>query len=48
MTSNVANVAATMDADGGVRCGEGVERGCAQVERGCAQVERDCAQVERD
>lgn len=41
MASHVANVAATMDADGGVRRGEWVEMGCAQAEMGCAQTERE-------
>lgn len=48
MASHVANVAATMDADGGVRRGEWVEMGCAQAERGYAQVERGYAQAERE
>lgn len=48
MASHVANVAATMDADGGVRRGEWVEMGCAQAERGCAQTERGYAQAERE
>lgn len=46
MASHVANVAATMDADGGVRRGEWVEMGCAQAEMGCAQAEMGCAQTE--
>lgn len=48
MASHVANVAATMDADGGVRRGEWVEMGCAQAEMGCAQAEMGCAQTERE
>lgn len=47
MASHVANVAATMDADGGVRRGEWVEMGCAQAEMRCAQGEIGCAQAER-
>ena len=47
MASNVANVAATMDADGGVRRGEWAEMGCAQGEIGCAQAEMGNAQAER-
>lgn len=41
MASYVANVAATMDAEGGARRGEWVEIGCAQVERGYAQAKRE-------
>ena len=41
MASHVANVAATMDAEGGARRGEWVEMGCAQAERDCAQAERE-------
>lgn len=41
MASNVANVAATMDADGGARRGEWAEMGYAQAEMGCAQGERE-------
>lgn len=48
MASHVANVAATMDADGGVRRGEWVEMGCAQAEMGCAQAEMGCAQTESE
>lgn len=46
MVSHVANVGATMDADGGVRRGEWAEMGCAQGEIGCAQAEMGCAQAE--
>ncbi len=48
MASYVANVAATMDAEGGARRGEWVEMGCAQAEMGCAQGEIGCAQAERE
>lgn len=48
MALHVANVAATMDAEGGARRGEGVEMGCAQAERGYAQAERGYAQAERE
>ena len=48
MVSHVANVGATMDADGGVRRGEWAEMGCAQGEIGCAQAEMGCAQAERE
>lgn len=48
MASHVANVAATMDADGGARCGEWAEMGCAQAEMGYAQAEMGYAQAERE
>lgn len=48
MALHVVNVAATMDAEGGARCGEWAEMGCAQVEIGCAQVERGYAQAKRE
>lgn len=48
MASNVANVAATMDAEGGARRGEWVEMGYAQAEMGYAQAERGYAQAERE
>ena len=54
MASQAVRVAATMNADGGARCGEWVkmgyaqaEMGYAQAEMGCAQAEMGCAQVER-
>lgn len=47
MASHVANVAATMDADGGARCGEWAEMGCAQAEMDYAQAEMGYAQAER-
>lgn len=46
MASHVANMDATMDADGGARRGEWVEMGCAQGEMDCAQAERGYAQAE--
>ena len=47
MALHVANVAATMDAEGGARRGEWVEMGYAQAEMGYAQAERGYAQAER-
>ena len=48
MALHVANVAATMDAEGGARRGEWVEMGYAQAEMGYAQAERGYAQAERE
>lgn len=55
MALQAASVVATIGADGGARCGEWVEMGCAQAkmdyaqaEMGYAQAERGYAQAERE
>lgn len=47
MALHVVNVAATMDAEGGARRGEWVERGCAQAKMDYAQAEMGYVQAER-
>lgn len=39
MVSQVARVAATMNADGGAKRGEWVKMGCAKVKKGCTKAE---------
>lgn len=48
MALHVVNVAATMDAEGGARCGEWAEMGYVQAERGYAQAKRGYAQAKRE